>query len=155
MKPDERKIVAQNKKARFNYQILEVFEAGIVLKGSEMKPIREGRVNISESFAEGLKGELFLLNCHISEYNKAGVFGHNPVRPKKLLLHRRQINKLLGAIKVKGQTLLPLSMYFTSRNLLKVEIGLAAGKKLYDKRADIKQRDWNRQKLGLLKIKNQ
>lgn len=151
----QRKVVAQNKKARFNFTILEQFEAGIVLRGSELKPIRESRVNISESFAEFIKGELFLLNCHISEYAKAGVFGHNPVRPKKLLLHKKQINKLFGALKTKGQSIVPLALYFNEKNRLKVEIALVGGKKLHDKRAVIKQREWDREKLALLKQKNQ
>ena len=151
----QRKIVAQNRKARFNFSVIEQFDAGIVLLGTELKPIRESRVNISESFAEFVKGELFLLNCHVAEYVKAGVFGHNSVRPKKLLLHKKQLNKLLGAVKVKGQSIVPLSLYFNEKNKLKVEIGLVSGKKLHDKRATIKQRDWDREKLGLIKQRNQ
>ena len=155
MKDSHRRVVAQNKKARFNYKILETFEAGIMLKGTELKPIRDGRINLADAFAEGLRGELFLMNCNIAEYNKSGVFGHNPLRPRKLLLHRRQVNKLLGALKVGGQTVVPLSIYFNERNYLKVEIAIASGKKLYDKRADIKQREWDREKLSLLKKRNQ
>ena len=151
----QKKIVAQNKKARFNFTILEQFEAGIVLRGTELKPIRESRVNISESFAEFMHGELFLLNCHIAEYAKAGVFVHNPVRPKKLLLHKKQVNKLIGAVKTQGQSIVPLSLYFNEKNRLKVEIALVGGKKLHDKRAAIKEREWNREKLALIKKRNQ
>jgi len=155
MSKHHKKIVAQNRKARFNFTILEPFDAGIVLLGSELKPIRESRVNISESFAEFVKGELFLLNCHVAEYVKAGVFGHNPVRPKKLLLHKKQLNKLMGGVKTKGQSIVPLSLYFNEKNKLKVEMALVSGKKLHDKRATIKQREWDREKLALVKQRNQ
>jgi len=155
MSKRHKKIIAQNRKARFNYNILETFEAGIVLKGSEMKPIRDAKISISESFAEFSKSELFLLNCHVSEYVKAGVFGHNPVRPKKLLLHKKQLNKLFGLLKMKGQSIVPLSLYFNEKNRLKVELALVSGKKLYDKRADEKQKDWDREKMALMKEKNQ
>lgn len=148
------KIIAKNKKASFEHHILEKYEAGLVLLGSELKSIRAGKVNISDAFVDSIKGELFLLSSHIAEYDKAKNFGHNPTRPRKLLLHKRQANKLLGAIKTKGQTIVPTILYFSTKNYVKVEIALTVGKKLHDKREAIKQRDWDRQKQALLKNNN-
>jgi SsrA-binding protein len=147
------KIICKNRRANFEYSILEKIEAGLVLQGSELKPIREGRVNIADAFVDVIKGDLYLLNSHISEYDKAKNFGHTPLRPRKLLMHRKQINKLIGALRTKGQTIIPLSMYFNKHNFVKVEIALAIGKKLHDKRVDIKEREWNRQKQALVREK--
>ena len=136
-KPDPRyKLVADNRKARFNYAIGEVFEAGIVLTGSEVKSMRAGKTSIAESYATSRDGELWLLNSNISEYKQAGRFNHEPKRPRKLLLHQRQINKLIGAVEREGMTVVPLKIYFNEKGRAKIEIALAKGKKLHDKRAD-------------------
>ena len=125
-KPDPRfKIVADNRKARFNYAIGEVFEAGIALTGSEVKSMRAGKTSISESYASARDGELWLINSNISEYKQAGRFNHVPKRPRKLLLHKRQVNKLIGAVEREGMTVVPLKMYFNDRGRAKVEIALA------------------------------
>ena len=134
-KPDPRfKIVADNRKARFNYAIGEVFEAGIVLTGSEVKSMRAGKTSIAESYATARDGELWLFNSNISEYKQAGRFNHAPKRARKLLLHKRQINKLIGAVEREGMTLVPLRLYFNEKGRAKVELALARGKKLHDKR---------------------
>lgn len=140
------KIVANNRKARFNYTIEEEIEAGIALLGSEVKSIRDGGVNINDGYVGEIDGELNLINININEYKGSNQFNHNPRRPRKLLLHKKQIDKLLGKIQTKGLTIVPLSMYFNSRNMVKVNIGIGKGKKLYDKRASIKARDENRSK---------
>ena len=141
-KPDPRyKLVADNRKARFNYAIGEVFEAGIVLTGSEVKSMRAGKTSIAESYATSRDGELWLLNSNISEYKQAGRFNHEPKRPRKLLLHQRQINKLIGAVEREGMTVVPLKIYFNEKGRAKIEIALAKGKKAYDKRATIAKRD--------------
>lgn len=145
------KTVALNRKARFNYTIEEEFEAGIMLLGSEIKSIRAGKVNINDSYADRKDGEIFLLNSHIAEYEGANRFNHNPTRPRKLLLHKKQIDTLLGKIKEKGVTLVPLSMYLNRKNIVKINLGIAKGKKLYDKRATIKEREWKRDKDRILK----
>lgn len=150
--PDKRNIVAQNRKARFNYAIEESFEAGIVLQGSEVKSLRFGHVSIAESYAEIKGEEVFLINSNIPEYKTASHYSaHLPTQPRKLLLHKKQIRKLLGKIKQKGYTLVPLSLYFNSRNRAKIELALAKGKNVVDKRETIKQRDWDRNKARILK----
>ena len=145
-KLEDKKIIAQNRKARFNYIIENVYEAGIVLVGSEVKSVRAGQVNIEDSHAAISKNELVLYNCNIAEYGYSNRFNHNPKRPKKLLMHKQEINKLLSKTKIKGYTLVALSVYFNQHNKVKVEIGLAKGKKEYDKRQTIKERDWKKEK---------
>jgi SsrA-binding protein len=147
------KVVAENRKARFNYEIGETFEAGVALTGSEVKSLRTGKANIAESYASTRDGELWLLNSNISEYKQAGRFNHEPKRPRKLLLHKRQINKLIGAVEREGMTIVPLKIYFNERGRAKIEIALARGKKLHDKRETSKKRDWARQKSRLMRQK--
>jgi SsrA-binding protein len=139
------KTIALNKKARFNYTIEEEIEAGIMLLGSEIKSIRSGKVNINDAHAGEMGDDIYLFNAHISEYTGANQFNHEPRRPRKLLLHKKQINKLLGKVRTKGVTLVPLSLYFNGRNIVKIKLAVGKGKKLYDKRASIKERDENRQ----------
>ena len=140
MKSDSRKIIAKNRKAFAEYEILERFEAGIALVGTEVKALREGRINLKDSFADIRRGEIFLVNAHIGQYSAGNIYNHDPERPRKLLLHRREIRKLIGKVSERGFTLIPLSVYFL-RGLVKVEIGLARGKKVYDRRKDIEERD--------------
>ena len=147
------RLAAQNRKARRDYTIGDTFEAGIVLLGSEVKSLRAGRASISESYASEKGGELFLNNAYIPEYAASGISSHEPRAARKLLLHRRQINRLMGAVNRKGMTLLPLSIYFNKRGIAKVELALAEGKRKHDKRQTIKQRDWERQKARLLRAK--
>ncbi len=144
-------MVAQNRKARHDYAIEETYEAGIVLTGTEVKSLRQGRAAITEAYAGEREGELFLLNAHIPEYTAASRFNHEPRRPRKLLLHRREIAKLIAAVQRKGMTVVPLSVYFTATGLAKVELALARGKRTYDKRIAVKARDWKRQKARLLR----
>ena len=131
----------KNKRAYFEFHILEKHEAGIELKGTEVKSIREGSVNLAESYARAQDGELFLVNCHIPEYKAGGWMNHDPRRPRKLLLHRKELDRLVGKIELKGLTLVPLRLYFNARGLAKVEIGVAKGKQLHDKRTDLKKRE--------------
>lgn len=145
------KVIADNRKARFNYQIGEVFEAGIALTGSEVKSLRQGRATIAESYADPREGELWLVNANIPEYVQAGRFNHAPKRPRKLLLHKRQIHKLMGAVEREGMTLIPLKMYFNEKGRAKLEIALAKGKKLHDKRETEKKRDWQRDRARLMR----
>jgi SsrA-binding protein len=153
-KPETKgKVVADNRKARFNYAIGEVFEAGVALTGSEVKSLRSGKASIAEAYAATRDGELWLMNSNITEYKQAGRFNHTPKRPRKLLLHRRQINKLMGAIEREGMTVVPLKIYFNEKGRAKVEIALAKGKKLYDKRATEKKRDWARERGRLMRDK--
>ena len=153
-KPDPRfKLVADNRKARFNYEIGEVVEAGIVLTGSEVKSLRTGKANIAESYADARRGEVWLVNANITEYVQAGRFNHPQKRPRKLLLHKRQINKLIGAVEREGMTVVPLKIYFNDKGRAKVEIALAKGKKLHDKRETEKKRDWAREKGRILRAK--
>jgi SsrA-binding protein len=148
------RIAAQNRRARHDYHIEETLEAGIVLTGTEVKSVRAGRASINESYAAEQHGEMFLVNAHIPEYSHAPkAANHEPTRPRKLLLHRREISKLLGAIKQKGRTIVPLSIFFNPRGLAKVELALATGKHTYDKRQTIKDRDWGRQKARLMRDK--
>jgi SsrA-binding protein len=152
--PERRfKIVAENRKARFNYEIGEVFEAGIALSGTEVKSLRSGKATIAESYADTRDGEIWLINANIPEYLQANRYNHLPKRPRKLLLHRRQINKLAGAIEREGMTLVPLKLYFNDKGRAKIEIALARGKKLHDKRESEKKRSWQREKGRLLRQK--
>lgn len=146
-----KKIIATNRRARHNYQIEETYEAGLVLYGSEVKSLRTGKANLSDGYADERKGEFYLMQIHIAEYKDANRFNHHPTRPRKLLMHKREINKLLGKVKMKGYTIVPLSLYFNDKNMVKVELGLAKGKKLHDKRETEKQRDWERNKARILK----
>ena len=139
------KIVCKNRKASFNYFFKEFFEAGVVLLGSEVKSLRDGRANISESYAVDNKGELFLINSHIPSYKQSSYNNHNPTRNRKLLLNKKEINKLIGNINREGLTLIPTKLYF-KRGKAKVEIAVAKGKKQHDKRQVKKRRDWNRER---------
>ena len=151
-KPDSRfKIVADNRKARFNFEIGQVFEAGIVLKGTEVKSLRGGKATLGESYASVEGDELYLVNAYIPEYLQANQFNHETMRPRKLLLHRREIDKLSNAIRRVGMTVVPLKMFFNDKGRAKVEIALAKGKKLHDKRETEKKRDWDREKGRLLR----
>ena len=143
--------VAQNRKARHNYLIEESLEAGLVLTGSEVKSLREGRASIGEAYAAEQDGELYLFNAHIPEYRAANRLNHTPKRPRKILVHRRERNRLFGQIQREGYTLVPLSLYFNPRGIAKVELGLAKGKRQIDKRETTKRRDWERQKARLLR----
>ena len=149
--PVRGRVVADNRKARHDYFIDETIEAGIMLTGTEVKSLREGRANIRESYATGKGGEIVLLNSHIAEYRAGNRFNHEPRRPRKLLLHKREIARLIGAIQRDGITLVPLSLYFNERGLVKVKLGVARGKRQYDKREVAKKRDWERQKGRLLR----
>lgn len=145
------KVIAQNRKARHNYHIEEEFEAGIVLKGSEVKSLRDGEANITDSYAEVKDGEMFMINCYIKEYAQANRENHASRRVRKLLLHKKQINKMMAAVMRKGMTIVTLKLYFNDQNRAKVLLGLAKGKKLHDKRATDKEKDWKRQQGRLLK----
>ncbi len=147
-------IAAQNRKARFDFSIEESIEAGIQLYGTEVKSLRAGRATITEAFASEKNDELFLLNAYIPEYDASGHFNHDPKRPRKLLLHRREIAKLDIAVNRKGMSLVPLSIYFNDRGIAKVDLALARGKQKADKRADVKDRDWKRQQSRLLHDKH-
>lgn len=144
--------IAHNRRAKFDYELLQEFEAGIALFGTEVKSLRLGQASINESYVKEQKGEIVLLNANIQEYSQAGgFFQHEPARPRKLLLHRREINKLIGGVQKDGLTIVPIKLFFDGRGLAKITIALAKGKKEYDKRMAVKQRDWDRQKLRLLK----
>ena len=145
------KIIATNKKAYFNYQILESLETGISLLGSEVKSVREGRISLKESYAEIKEGEVFLVNCHISPYEASNRFNHEPRRPRKLLLHRQEIKRLTGKIKEKGLTLIPTKVMINDRGKIKIEISLAKGKREYQKREAIRERDREREMQAELK----
>jgi len=147
------KVVADNRKARFNYAIEDTFEAGVSLTGTEVKSIRTGKATIAESYADARDGEIWLVNATIPEYLQGNRFNHAPKRPRKLLLHRSQINKLIGAVEREGMTLIPLKLYFNEKGRAKIELALAKGKKLHDKRESEKKRDWNREKGRLLRAR--
>jgi SsrA-binding protein len=147
------RVVADNRKARHEYFIDETFEAGIQLQGSEVKSLRAGKGNIAESYASAEGGEIWLINAYIPEYSPASRFNHEPRRPRKLLLKKREIGKLAGAVQRGGITMVPLRIYFNPRGLAKVEIALARGKKLHDKRQTERDRDWDREKARLLREK--
>ena len=148
-----RKIVADNRKARFNYLIGETFEAGIQLAGTEVKSLRQSKATIAESYVSPERGEIWLINANIPEYLQANRFNHEPKRPRKLLLHKRQIGRLMGAVQREGMTIVPLRLYFNERGMAKLEIALAQGKKLHDKRETEKARDWAREKGRLIREK--
>jgi SsrA-binding protein len=153
-KDDGRKTVAENRRARFEYHIEDTWEAGIALTGTEVKSLRAGQANIAESYASPEKGGLFLINAHIPEYNKAGAFfQHDPRRPRRLLLHKREIHKLSIATERQGMTIVPLELYFNAKGRAKLRLALATGKKLHDKRETEAKRDWQRQKARLLRDK--
>jgi SsrA-binding protein len=147
------RVVADNRKARFNYFIDETFEAGLSLTGTEVKSLRQGKATIAESYADARGGEIWLINSNIPEYLQANRFNHTPKRPRKLLLHRRQINKLVGAVEREGMTLVPLKLYFNEKGRAKIELALARGKKLYDKRETEKKRSWERERGRLMRQK--
>jgi SsrA-binding protein len=147
------KIAADNRKARFNFEIMDVYEAGIMLTGTEVKSLRGGKATIAESYAEIKDGALMLINAYIPEYLQANRFNHEPKRPRKLLLHRRQITKLANAIAREGMTVVPLKVYFNEKGRAKIEVALARGKKLHDKRATEKDRDWKREQGRILRDK--
>ena len=142
-KPEERQVVSQNKKARHDYFVLETYEAGIELFGTEVKSIRKGRVNLKDSWCSIDEGEIFANGMHISPYEQGNIFNRDPMRPKRLLMHKREINRLLGVTKQQGLTLIPLSVYFL-KGRAKIEVGLCKGKKNYDKREDMAKKAANR-----------
>jgi SsrA-binding protein len=145
-------VIAENRKAKFDYFLEEFFEAGIMLTGTEVKSLRHGQCSLAESHAITKKGDIYLMGCTIAPYGAAGIhLQHTPTRPRKLLLHRREINKLMGRIKIEGYTLVPVKMFFNARGIAKCEIALAKGKKAHDKRETIKERDWNREKSRVLR----
>lgn len=146
-----RRSIAQNRRAFHDYSIEDRLEAGLVLTGTEVKSLREGRATINEAHAGEMQGELWLFNANIPEYRAGNRFNHEPKRPRKLLLKQREIGRLLGAVKRKGMTVVPLALYFSSRGFAKVELGLARGKRDYDKRQTEKDRDWSREKQRLMR----
>lgn len=144
--------IAHNRRAKFDYHLSDQFEAGIILVGSEVKSLRVGQASINEAYVKEKDGEIFLLNASIQEYSKAkGYFGHETARPRKLLLNRKEINKLIGGVQKNGLTIVPIKMYFDENGRVKVSIALARGKKLHDKRQTEKNRDWGRQKARVMK----
>ncbi|MDR2834178.1 MAG: SsrA-binding protein SmpB [Streptococcaceae bacterium] len=153
MPKGEGKVLAQNKKARHDYTILDTIEAGIVLKGTEIKSIRAGRINLKDGFARIKDGEIYLWNVHISPFEKGNIFNHDPLRTRKLLMHRKQINKLIGEVKTAGVTLVPLKVYLKD-GYAKVLVGVAKGKKQYDKRETLKRKDQKREVDRALKARN-
>ena len=153
MSKDNFKLIANNKKAYFDYFIEDKYEAGIALAGTEVKSLRMGKCSIKEAFIRIEKGEVYAYNMHISPYEKGNIFNKDPLRPKKLLLHRSEINKITGALATKGYTLVPLQVYLKG-SLVKVEIGLGRGKKLYDKRQDIAKKDQRREAEKNFKVRN-
>jgi SsrA-binding protein len=150
-KDDGQKVVADNRRARFNYAIESTLEAGVMLKGSEVKSLRGGKANIQESYAGAKDGEIFLVNAYIPEYTEANRQNHEPRRVRKLLLRKSEVRKLAAAIQREGMTLIPLKMFFNPRGIAKVELGVARGKKLHDKRQTEKTRDWARDKARVLR----
>jgi SsrA-binding protein len=147
------KVVADNRRARFNYAIGDTFEAGIVLTGSEVKSLRAGKATIAESYADARGGEVWLINSNIPEYLQASRFNHAPKRARKLLLQKREINRLVGAVEREGMTIVPLKLYFNEKGRAKIEIALARGKKLHDKRETLKKRSWERERGRLMRMK--
>ncbi len=147
------RVVADNRKARFHYEIGETLEAGIALSGTEVKSLRNGKATIAESYAGPQEGEIWLYNANIPEYLQASRFNHPPKRPRKLLLHKRQISKLIGAVEREGMTIVPLKLYFNDKGRAKLEIALARGKKLHDKRETEKRRSWERERGRLMRQK--
>jgi SsrA-binding protein len=152
-KDDTRKVVADNRKARYAYAIEDTLEAGLMLMGSEVKSLRTGKATIAESYAYAKDGEIFLVNAYIPEYLMANRFNHEPRRPRKVLVHKREAAKLAAAIQREGMTLIPLRVYFNPKGIAKIELGIAKGKKLHDKRETEKKRDWARDKARLMRDK--
>ncbi len=148
------KVVADNRRARYNFAIGETFEAGLMLSGTEVKALRTGKATIAESYASAEKGELYLINANIPEYLQANRFNHEPRRPRKLLMRAREISKLKNGVEREGMTIVPLKVYFNDRGIAKIEIALAKGKKIHDKRETERVRDWNREKSRLMRDKN-
>jgi SsrA-binding protein len=146
--------IANNRKARFEYAVEDELEAGIVLTGTEVKSLRKGKANIADAYAVEKDGEIWLLNAYIAEYDAGNRFNHEPLRHRKLLLHKKQIKKLLGRLKVRGVTIVPLSFYFNARGIAKIKLAVATGKKTYEKRETIKKRDWQRDKARIMRQKN-
>ena len=149
----QNKLIADNRKARYAYAIDDTLEAGIMLTGSEVKSLRTGKATIGESYAFAKDGELFLVNAYIPEYTQASRFNHEPKRMRKLLVHKNQANKLSMAIQREGMTLIPLKLYFNPKGIAKIELGVAKGKKIHDKRETEKNRDWQRDKARLMRAK--
>ena len=147
------KLIAENRRARFDYFIENTFEAGLQLTGTEVKSLRVGRANIAESYAAVEGREIVLINANIPEYGPANRFNHEPKRPRKLLLHRKEIDKLIGAVQRDGRTLAPLKLYFNDKGRVKLELALATGKKAHDKRATIAERDWKREQGRIMRDK--
>jgi SsrA-binding protein len=147
------KVVADNRRARFNYEIGDTVEAGIALTGTEVKSLRVGKATIAESYADARNGEIWLVNANIPEYLQASRFNHAPKRPRKLLLHKRQIARLASAVEREGMTIVPLKLYFNDKGRAKVELAVARGKKLHDKRETEKKRSWDRERARLLRAK--
>ena len=150
-KPTGQKLIAENRRARFDYFLEENLEAGLALTGSEVKSLRLGRANIAESYASAEGREIVLINAYIPEYGPANRFNHDPRRPRKLLLHRREIDKMLGAVNREGRTLIPTRLYFNDKGRVKLELALAKGKKAHDKREVAAERDWKREQGRLLR----
>ncbi|MEE3000954.1 MAG: SsrA-binding protein SmpB [Pseudomonadota bacterium] len=153
-KKSQENTVARNRKARHNYFIENNIEAGIMLQGTEIKSIRTGRSSIEESYASEENGELFLINAYIPEYKAGGRNQHETRRPRKLLLHKKELTKMINAVSREGATIIPLSLYFNKRGMLKVDLGLAKGKRQYDKRQTEKERDWRRNQARIMRNKN-
>lgn len=151
---EERRSVAQNRKARHDYFIEDTLEAGLQLLGSEVKSLRSGRASIAEAFAAEKDGDLYLLNAHIPEYELANRFNHAPRRPRKLLLHKKESERLKGRINREGMTIVPLAIYFNARGIAKCQLGVAKGKHKSDKRQTIKERDWQREQARVLRARN-
>jgi len=147
------RLVAENRKARHNYFIEDTLEAGLVLTGTEVKAMREGRADIGEAYAVERGGEMYLVNAHVSEYRGGNRFNHEPRRERKLLLRKREIDHLTGAMQRSGYTVVPLKLYFNQRGYAKVLLGIARGKKQHDKRQSIKERDWKREQARLLRAR--
>jgi SsrA-binding protein len=152
-KDDTRKVVADNRKARYAYAIEDTLEAGLMLMGSEVKSLRTGKATIAESYAHAKDGEIFLVNAYIPEYLMANRFNHEPRRARKVLVHKREAAKLAAAIQREGMTLIPLRVYFNLKGIAKIELGIAKGKKIHDKRETEKKRDWARDKARLMRDK--
>lgn len=153
-KDTPRKVVAENRKARFDYFIDETYEAGLMLLGTEVKSLRGGRSNIADAYAVAEGNEIWLLNAYVPEYEGGNRFNHDPLRKRKLLLHAREIEKLIGTLKRGGVTLVPLRIYFNERGRAKIEMGLARGKQAHDKRATIKDREWKREQGRIMRARN-
>ena len=153
MSKPARRVVAENRKARFNYALEDTMEAGLVLTGTEVKSLRNGRANIAESYASVEGREIVLINADIPPYAGGNRFNHEPRRPRKLLLHKKEVNKLIGAVQREGRTLIPTRLYWNDRGLAKLQIALAKGKKAHDKREATAERDWQRDKARLMREK--